>query len=81
MRRCSVMPPTLVTSGWTMSKAPRVSQGRKALAPRQHLAARDGHGAGAAEGAEVIDGVGLERLLEPADVVVGQHLGGAQRPF
>src|SRR5436190_1357906 len=29
IRRCSLMPPTLVTSGCTMSKAPRLSQGRK----------------------------------------------------
>src|SRR5207237_174164 len=31
MRRCSLMPPTLVTSGCTMSKAPRASHGRKDL--------------------------------------------------
>src|SRR5829696_5761857 len=30
IRRCSLTPPTLVTSGWTMSNAPRDSHGRKA---------------------------------------------------
>ena len=40
-----------------------------------------GTGLSAAQIAEVVDGVGPHRLLEPADIVVLQHLGGAHRPF
>ena len=64
-----------------MSKAPRVSQGDEALAAGQHLAAGDGHRALPPQLTEIVDGIGLQRLLEPADVVILQHLGGAHRPF
>ena len=40
-----------------------------------------GTGLSAAQLAEVVDRVGPQRLLEPADIVVLQHLGGAHRPF
>ena len=43
IRRCSLRPPTLVTSGWTMSNAPASSQGVKRLPPGEHLAAGDRH--------------------------------------
>ena len=64
-----------------MSKAPLRQPGQEDLAAGQHLAAGDGQRAGAAERAEIVERVGHQRLLEPADIVGGQHLSRAQRPF
>ena len=69
MRRCSLMPPTLVTSGCTMSKAPRTSQGMKLCRRVSTSPPAIGTGLARRRVAEIVDGVGLEGLLEPADVV------------
>ena len=41
--------------------------GQERLPPRQHLAARDRHPAGAAQMAEIVDCIGPQRFLEPAN--------------
>ena len=55
--------------------------GDEGLAPRQHLAAGDRHRRAAAQLPVVVDRVGPDRLLEPSDGKILQHLGGALRPF
>ena len=63
-----------------MSKAPRQER-NEALPSREHFAACDRHRAGATQVAEIVDGVRHDGLLEPADIVVFQHLGGPHGPF
>ena len=55
--------------------------GNETLAPGQHLPAGDRDRALTAQLAEILEGVGLQRLLEPADIIILQHLRRAQRPF
>src|SRR5204863_33206 len=55
--------------------------GNETLASGQHLPAGDRDRALTAQLAEILEGVGLQRLLEPADIIILQHLRRAQRPF
>ena len=56
-------------------------EGLKSLAPREHLAAADGHGRVLAELGEVFERVGRERFFKPMHIVVSQHLRGVERPL
>ncbi len=55
--------------------------GQEALASCQDLAAGDRHGTDPPEMAIILKRIGLQGFLEPADVIILQHLGRAHRPF
>ena len=59
----------------------RFQPGLERLAARQHLAAGDRQRRVLAQADVVLERVGVQRLLEPGDVVGGEHLRGAQRPL
>ena len=59
----------------------RLEPGLERLPAREHLAAGDRHGRMLAQLHVVLERVGIERLLEPVHVVVGEHLRGVERPL
>src|SRR3954467_1756626 len=62
-------------------EGPTGQPGQEGLAPREHLSAGDRHRAHAPQMAVVVDRVGPQGFLEPADVMIAQHLRRAQGPF
>jgi hypothetical protein len=61
--------PALVTSGWTMSSAPRVSQGRNDWRRVSTSPPAIGTGLKRRNSQKIVDSVGPKWFLEPADVV------------
>ena len=80
MRRCSDMPANLGGIGLDDVECAALQPWQKALAARQHFAAGDGHRALTPQLAEIIDSVGTQRFLEPADVIVGKHMSRVDGP-
>ena len=75
------MPPTLVTSGCTMSSARASSHGWNACRRVSTSPPEMGTRRVLAQLREVLEGIGDERLLEPMHIVVGEHVRRVERPF
>ena len=81
IRRDSLIPPTLVDVGLDDVEGAALEPRQERLAAGQDLAAGDRDAAVLAQQPEVVEGVGRQRLLEPADVVLGEHVRRPERPL
>ena len=62
-------------------ESPPTEKGHEALSPGEHLSTGDRHRAREPQVTVIVDGVWLQGFLEPAYIVVLQHVRRAQRPF
>ena len=81
MRRSSLMPPTLVDVRLHDVEGALLQPRGEGLPAGQDLAAGDGYRGGVAQQHVIVQVVGMERLLEPVDIVCGEHVRGARRPL
>ena len=81
IRRCSVSPPTLVTSGWTMSRAPASIHGPNDWRRVKTSPPEIGTAEAGAKRYVIAQGIWRQRLLEPGHVVVRQHVCSPTSPL